>query len=154
LPWFALLGILSGLLGAGFLKMLRYSEERFKLLPIPVFAGLALGGLVVGAISVAFPEVWGNGYSVTNQMLRREELALEFLVGVFFAKLLATLATVGSGAVGGVFSPTLFLGAALGSAFVAVLHQTGLARGLPTGDVCVGWDGQRAAATTIRRYWR
>ena len=89
--------------------MLRYSEDRFNLLPIPVFARLALGGLIVGAISVAFPEVWGNGYSVTNQMLRGE-LALDFLMGVFFAKLLATLATVGSGAVGDVFTPTLFLG--------------------------------------------
>ena len=147
LPWFVLLGILSGLLGAGFLKMLRYSEERFNLLPIPVFARLALGGLIVGAISVAFPEVWGNGYSVTNQMLR-EELALEFLVGVFFAKLLATLATVGSGAVGGVFTPTLFLGAALGSAFVAVLHQTGLAQGLPTGTFALVGMGSVLAATT------
>jgi CIC family chloride channel protein len=149
LPWFVLLGILSGLLGAGFLKMLRYSEDRFNLLPIPVFARLALGGLVVGAISVAFPEVWGNGYSVTNQMLRGE-LALDFLIGVFFAKLLATLATVGSGAVGGVFTPTLFLGAALGSAFVAVLHQTGLAKGLPTGAgafALVGMGSVLAATT-------
>jgi CIC family chloride channel protein len=108
---------------------------------------LALGGLIVGAISVVFPDVWGNGYSVTNRVLR-EELALEFLVGVFFAKLLATLATVGSGAVGGVFTPTLFLGAALGSAFVAVLHQTGLARGLPTGTFALVGMGSVLAATT------
>jgi len=147
MPWFVLLGILAGLLGAGFLKMLRYSEERFNLLPIPIFARLALGGLIVGAISVVFPDVWGNGYSVTNRVLR-EELALEFLVGVFFAKLLATLATVGSGAVGGVFTPTLFLGAALGSAFVAVLHQTGLARGLPTGTFALVGMGSVLAATT------
>jgi CIC family chloride channel protein len=85
----------------------------FQKLEVPIYVRLALGGLVVGVIALRFPGVWGNGYVVTNRILvgqyPQETAGLTFLAGLFLAKLLATLATVGSGAVGGVFTPTLFL---------------------------------------------
>ena len=131
LSWFLVLGALAGGLGAALLKMLRFSEEWFDRLSWPIFARLALSGLMVGGLAIRFPEVFGNGYSVTNSILH-SRFDLTLLLGIFCAKLLATLITVGSGVVGGVMTPTLFLGAGLGSAFGQILHLLGCAQGLPT----------------------
>ena len=146
LPWFVLLGILSGFAGAGLLKLLRASGELFARLPAPLYLRLALGGLITGAIAIFYPEVWGNGYQATNRVLH-SSLPLTFLVGLLFAKILATLATVGSGAVGGVFTPTLFVGATLGCVFGTLLHTAGLALNLPTGVFALVGMGCVLAAT-------
>jgi CIC family chloride channel protein len=152
LPWFVLLGVACGVLGAVFLKMLQGSEEYFGKLKIPIYIKLALGGLIVGIIAVQFPGVWGNGYSVTNRILHddfmNEEFPRLFLLGLLLAKLLATLATVGSGAVGGVFTPTLFLGASLGALFGAELQYLGVAHELPITVFSVVGMGSMLAATT------
>jgi CIC family chloride channel protein len=147
LPWFALLGFLAGALGAGFLWLLRQSELFFGRLRVPLYARLALGGLIVGAIALRFPEVWGNGYGPTNQILHGH-WELQFVAAVVVAKLLATLATVGSGAVGGVFTPTLFLGAGLGAGAGMLLHLGGYAANLPTPAFVVVGMGSLLAATT------
>jgi CIC family chloride channel protein len=146
LLWFLLLGILSGGLAAVFLKMLRYSEDMFARLTWPIYVRLALGGLMVGGLAVAFPEVWGNGYSVTNQILH-EKFTIWLLLGLFLAKLFATVITVGSGAVGGVFTPTLFLGAGLGSLIGTVLHWIGWAENLQVGAFALVGMGSMLAAT-------
>jgi chloride channel protein, CIC family len=147
LPWFVLLGIISGALGAAFLKTLRESEKLFDRAAFPIYARLMLGGLIVGVISLGFPEVWGNGYAATNWILH-DRYALSLLAGLFFAKLLATLASVGSSAVGGVFTPTLFLGATLGSGFGGLLHSTELAGELPASTFALAGMGSLLAATT------
>jgi CIC family chloride channel protein len=146
LPWFLLLGVLSGALGAMFLKMLRQSESLINRVPMPVYLRLAFGGLLVGLIAVEFPGVWGNGYSATNQILHHN-LGLQIMLGLFLAKLMATLITVGCGTVGGVFTPTLFLGAALGSTFGMVLHKLNCAMTLPTGAFALVGMGSVLAAT-------
>ena len=146
LPWFLPVGVLAGLLGAVFLKFLRHTERWFNRLGQPLYVRLALGGLAVGAIATAFPQVWGNGYGATNQILHGQYTA-PFLLGLFGAKLLATLMTVGSGAVGGVFTPTLFLGAALGGLFGATLHAAQLTT-LPTAAFALVGMGSVLSATT------
>ncbi|MDB6024792.1 MAG: clcB [Verrucomicrobiales bacterium] len=147
LPWFLLLGIICGVLGAFFLKMLRRTEEGFEKLQLPIYARLALGGLIVGLLAALYPQVWGNGYSVINGILDNN-FTLEFLFAVLLAKWIATLATVGSGAVGGVFTPTLFFGAAAGALFGMVLHNVPFAVDLPTGTFAlVGMCGALAATT-------
>ena len=275
LPWFVCLGILSGGMGAAFMKLLNWSEAAFKKVSAPVYVRLALGGLVVGLIAVWYPGVWGNGYVVTNRILQGEygapafsagdianlesfahklkqpteddgvskylatqltpatlnllsnytgnrdvllqralaadlnrairggplyeaqrftnatlsvrtmglverklqgldlvrlnrKLLLEVyptemsrthwrqaaaagllvLAGLFVAKLVATLATVGSGAVGGVFTPTLFLGAGLGATFALSLQQMGAGEDLPIAAFAVVGMGSMLAATT------
>jgi CIC family chloride channel protein len=152
LPWFLLLGVASGILGAMFLKMLNSSEELFKKIKVPIYIRLMLGGLIVGIIALEFPGVWGNGYTVTNRILHaelvNEQFPLLLLTGLLLAKLLATLATVGSGAVGGVFTPTLFLGASLGAAFGMALNKLGVAYGLPIASFAVVGMGSMLAATT------
>ena len=152
LPWFVLLGLLCGGFGAGFLKLLKTGERLFARLPLPLYARLALGGLIVGLIAVEYPQVWGNGYRVTNLVLHEDFPgalpALEFLGALLVAKLLATVAAVSSGTVGGAFTPTLFLGAALGSLFGTTLHALGQAGGLPTAAFGVVGMASMMAATT------
>jgi CIC family chloride channel protein len=108
------LGLVAGVCAPAFLKSLRASERWFSALPIAGALRLALGGLIVGALAIVHPEVCGNGYSTVNEILHNEWLWRPLLL-VVGMKLLATAASFGSGAVGGVFTPTLFLGASVGS---------------------------------------
>jgi CIC family chloride channel protein len=118
---FVALGLLCGAAAPQFLRLLDGSKRLFRKLPLPLPARLALGGLVVGILSVWTPEVWGNGYSVVNSVLH-SPWTWTALVVVLVFKLVATAATAGSGAVGGVFTPTLFVGAVVGSLFGLAMH--------------------------------
>jgi len=113
---FALLGMVCGLASAAFLRGLDMSRKLFAALPVALPWRLGLGGLIVGLISWQWPEVWGNGYSVVNDALHTQSVA-SVLGLLLVCKLLATFATVGSGAVGGVFTPALFFGCMLGEIF-------------------------------------
>ena len=152
LPWFVCLGLVTGAAGAIFLKLLNRSEEMFKRLQVPIYIRLALGGLMVGLIALKFPWVWGNGYFAANRILLGEypqqAAGLLFLAGLFLAKTIATLATVGSGAVGGVFTPTLFLGASLGATFGLALREVHLGEELPIATFAVVGMGSMLSATT------
>jgi CIC family chloride channel protein len=118
---FVALGALCGAAAPQFLRLLDVSKAGFRKLPLPLPVRLALGGLVVGILSIWTPEVWGNGYSVVNSILH-SPWTWTALVLVLVFKLAATAATAGSGAVGGVFTPTLFVGAAVGSLFGQGMH--------------------------------
>jgi CIC family chloride channel protein len=89
---------------------------------------------------------------VTNRILHGDYAnpsnPLPELSGLFFAKLLATVATVGAGTVGGVFTPTMFLGAGVGALFGVVLHQLGVAPGVPGGAFALVGMGAMLAGTT------
>ena len=147
LPWFAVLGLCSGMFGALFLKLLTLTQVKLSATGVHISLRFAMAGLAVGAIALLFPGVWGNGYGTTNVLLH-QDLALSFLVGLLCAKLIATVVTVGVGTIGGVFTPTLFLGAGLGTLFGAVLHKLGLAVGLPMGAFGLVGMGAMLAATT------
>lgn len=123
------LGVIAGLAAPQFLRFLDTARAAFGRVPAPLWARMALGGLIVGALSVVNPEVWGNGYSVVNSMLHTQ-WAWQAVAAILLLKTLATAASVGSGAVGGVFTPTLFVGAALGA-----LYGTGLQALFPAGDL-------------------
>jgi CIC family chloride channel protein len=116
------LGLVAGMFGPVFLNLLRAGESVFIRLRAPAPVKLGLGGLVVGAISINFPQVWGNGYGVAESILNNHWTWYALLLILVF-KVLATVATTGSGAVGGVFTPTLFVGAALGALYGEVLHH-------------------------------
>ena len=121
LPLFVLLGIVLGGCAALMLRGLAASRSAFSKLPVALPWRLALGGLIVGCISVWFPEVWGNGYSVVNAVLH-SAWPWTVLAGLLVAKAAATLATTGSGAVGGVFTPALFFGCLVGALFGTAVH--------------------------------
>jgi CIC family chloride channel protein len=153
LPWFIVLGILCGGVSALFLKFLRAAKEHWDRLKLPLYAKLALAGLSVGlAAAIGFPGVCGNGYFVTNSILRGDfdvsAGGFQQLGGLFFAKLLVTAITVGAGTVGGVFTPTMFLGADAGAVFGMTLHHFGCATGVPAGAFALVAMGATLAGTT------
>ena len=113
---FLMLGVLTGIVAPWFLRSLRKAESLFAWTSLPVPARLMLGGLVVGGLAIWVPEVCGNGYSVVVAILNGH-LVWKILVLVLVCKWIATAASFGSGAPGGVFTPTLFMGAALGYLF-------------------------------------
>ena len=113
---YLLLGGLAGVIAPVFLRVLRTSEKLFTSLPIPSYLRLSIGGLLVGAFAIIYPEVCGNGYSVVNIIPHSGYLWKSLLLLLLF-KVAATAATFGSGAVGGVFTPTLFVGACAGYLF-------------------------------------
>ena len=118
---FAVIGLLSGPSSALFARSLRQSKKLFEKIPLGKPLTMAIGGAIVGAIGVFLPEVWGNGFEATNRILRGNPTVL-FLVLVFVGKIVATSATIGSGGVGGAFTPTLLVGAALGGVVARVCH--------------------------------
>jgi len=144
---YLLLGLTAGQVAPLFLRLLERSHQLFGQLLLPLAGRMALGGLMVGAISVYEPQVWGNGYSVVNSVLHTP-WAWQALLTVLLLKMLATAATHGSGAVGGAFTPTLFVGALLGALFGTLVH-TALPVGTapPNAYAVVGMGAMLAGAT-------
>jgi CIC family chloride channel protein len=113
---YLLLGLWVGLIAPWFIRFLRACENLAARIAVPVYIKMAVGGLIVGALAIVHPEVCGNGYSAVNAILRGQWL-WQVLAVILIFKVIATGATFGSGAVGGVFTPTLFVGASLGFLF-------------------------------------
>ena len=121
MPAYAVLGILAGLLSLCFIKALFLTEDLFKRLPIPAVLKPMLGLFLVGLLGCWLPQVFGNGYEPTNQILH-DEMTLKMVLLLMVAKTVATAITMGAGGSGGLFTPSMMLGAALGSAFGSTLH--------------------------------
>ena len=113
---YLLLGLVAGLLAPWFIRLLRATEQFVGRIKAPVYLKMCAGGLIVGAFAVWHPEVCGNGYSTVSGILQGQWL-WQALALIFIFKILATTVTFASGAVGGVFTPTLFIGASLGFLF-------------------------------------
>jgi CIC family chloride channel protein len=144
---FLVLGVIAGALAPQYLRALGAMKAGFRRLSLPLPVSLGLGGLVVGLISAYVPEVWGNGYTVVNSLLHGPWLWTAVLL-VLVAKILATAATTGSGAIGGMFTPTLFVGASLGDLFGQAAHALWPhATSMPYAFAIVGM-GAFIAATT------
>ena len=108
-----LMGIILGFLAPVYLRILRKTERLFTRFTVPVAVKMALSGAAVGVIAVFFPDVCGNGQNLIRSLFHQNWL-WDTVLTLVLAKLAATLITFGSGAVGGVFTPTLFIGAAAG----------------------------------------
>jgi len=146
LAWLLPLGLLGGLAGAGLLHWLGLARRAFSLSGLPPPLAFALGGAMVGLLSLWRPEVWGNGYSSIQQWLGGPD-AWQFVGLVLLLKLLAVGATTGSGAPGGVFTPTLFVGAAFGALFAAVLNALGITQAFEPLYALLGMATVLAATT-------
>ncbi|MEB0082942.1 ClcB-like voltage-gated chloride channel protein [Glaciimonas sp. Gout2] len=115
--FFVALGILCGIAAPQFLRLLQLSKRTFQRTNLSMPLRLGIGGLMVGIISIWVPQVWGNGYSVVNSLLHsplQAPWAWNAVLVILVFKIIATALTTGSGAVGGVFTPALFVGAAIG----------------------------------------
>lgn len=128
---YALLGILGGVLSLIFCKSLLRMREWFaQLPPKTVMFRPMLGGLAIGVIIIFVPEVMGVGYEHIDQALNGG-LGLQALALLCLVKLVATVISYASGNAGGIFAPSLFLGAMAGGAMGIVVQQVGL---FPSGD--------------------
>jgi CIC family chloride channel protein len=121
------LGIVCGFVAPAFRCLLDISRKAFGRIGRSRLWTMALGGLGVGLISVWNPGVWGNGYSVVNSILHLD-WTWKALLLILLLKILATSISYGSGAIGGVFTPTIFVGAALGALYGHVFHHGNLAQ--------------------------
>ena len=148
IPVYLVLGLVCGLLGATFIKTLDYTERAFVATKLPIMARPFVGAIVLGIIGItayslsgsqALPEFYGNGYPVIKTLLdpttyfanaETGELqnAMPFLSGLILlalVKLVATCVTVGSGGAGGLFAPSLLIGAASGGCIGFAVHYFG-----------------------------
>jgi chloride channel protein, CIC family len=121
-PWYALLGIAGGVVGTVLPVAFYRVRDGFHRIPCPRIFKPAIGGLVVGLIALKFPQVLGGGYGWI-QMAILGKLTLGVLAVLMGLKIVALSFTVGSGGSGGVFAPSLFVGAMLGGVVAAVFHQ-------------------------------
>ena len=142
-----LAGIVFGGLGWGFLLLVERSRTEFSRVR-SLALRLGLGGLLVGGLSAFVPEVWGNGYSVVSRALAGTD-AWQWLALVLLTKVVATAWSSGSGAIGGMFTPSLFVGAAAGGvlAQVATLWLPAAWVGDPRSLVVIGMAAVLTAAT-------
>ncbi len=115
-PAFALLGVLSALVAMAFMSATMLVRDTGERSGVPRWALPAIGGLLVGLIALAFPQVLGVGYEATDAALK-EQFPFLLLAALVAAKLAATALCLGLGFGGGVFSPSLVIGAMLGGAF-------------------------------------
>jgi CIC family chloride channel protein len=124
-PWellfYALLGLLAAFVGVAFVFLLYGMEDLFDAWDIPEYVKPAVGGLGVGIVGLYAPQVFGVGYETIEKALHGE-ITTAVMLALVVAKLLATSLTLGSGGSGGVFAPSLFLGAVLGGSLGSILN--------------------------------
>ncbi len=118
---FLVLGILAGMVGTIAPLIFHYTQRFFDHLPLPLFLRSALGGLLLGLMALALPQVLGIGYGWLQKAIDGE-LSGELMLILSLAKILAFSLTIGSGGSGGDFAPSLFVGGMLGG-FVAHLFN-------------------------------
>ena len=118
--WVALLGLVAGLCGLGFSKLLYASEDAIDWLwartHLPEWARPGVLGLALGAALVAFPYMFGSGYPLEEEAIAGN-YSIAFLLALMLGRAVFTSFTIGMGGSGGVFAPTLFIGAMAGAAF-------------------------------------
>jgi CIC family chloride channel protein len=171
---YAVLGVLCALVGVGFTRLMIVSEHGWGRLKMPRALKPALGGALLGVLGVGFVRLFGdpvpayssppffaNGYPVIESLFNPAsynasafsvpdmpvaQATLGFLVAAMALKMLGTSLTLGSGGAGGVFAPSLFMGATLGGAFGLALQQMGLLPGAtPATYALAGMAGVLAA---------
>lgn len=119
---YIVLGAAAGIVATILPQLFYAGRDFFRRLPVPAWTRPAIGGLLTGLIALAVPRVIGGGYGWVQQAIDGQ-LALGVLATLIVAKAVAMTCTVSSGGSGGVFAPTLFVGAMLGGTCAALLHQ-------------------------------
>jgi chloride channel protein, CIC family len=121
LPLYLGLGLLAGPIAALYVRLLYIAQDVFHgWSKIPRWLKPAAAGLIVGLTGMFLPQVFGVGYETIGKVLNGESLGIALLLALLAAKLLMTPVSIGGGFPGGVFAPSLFLGAMLGAVYGSV----------------------------------
>ena len=146
---YGVLGLVCGLVALLFVKVLYFSEDFFDgpLRRIPGVAQAVLGGLIIGVMALQFPEIMGVGYEAIEAALH-ENLVLQSLLLLIVIKIVAVSITIGSGGSGGIFAPSLMIGAMTGGALGTVAHSLWPAATATSGAYALVGAGAVVAAAT------
>jgi chloride channel protein, CIC family len=118
LPLYLVLGLLAGPVASAYIWMLYFIQDAFaNLRKIPRWLKPAIAGLLLGIVGFYLPQILGVGYSTIENILKGSITSIALLLALMLAKLVMTPTSIGGGFIGGVFAPSLFIGAALGGAF-------------------------------------
>ncbi|MDE5422275.1 chloride channel protein [Ancylomarina sp. DW003] len=150
IPFFILLGILSGLTSVYFTRVFLWIENRFEGIRL-LRNRLLVGGLCLGVLIFYFPALYGEGYNMVKALMvgNLEEvfqsslfenstdvwyMVVIFIGAMVFLKVIATSITIGAGGIGGIFAPSVFTGAMLGFLFVYVYNHFQFGQALSPGN--------------------
>jgi len=148
LPIYLLLGCLAGFAAIGFVRMITFADAAFQRIPIPDWTKPALGGLLLGCLALKLPEVMGVGYDSINATLDGT-LSLKMAFILLAAKMAATSLCIGSGMSGGIFAPSLVLGATLGTTISLALSGFFPELGLSPSNYALAGMGALVAGSTL-----
>ena len=129
LPLYILMGIVVGIVAVLYILVFYWIRDRFAALPLNIYVKPILGAFLVGSLGIVMPQVMGDGYDFIGYVLHGNGIVSLMLLLVFL-KIIATAVTLGSGGAGGVFAPSLFIGAMLGGTFGGVANAL-----LPAGTI-------------------
>ncbi|MBD2138859.1 chloride channel protein [Anabaena sp. FACHB-1237] len=129
LPLYLGLGLCASLISLTYKESIRIFKAGFDgnlpnlhlLRKIPQWFKPIIGGVIVGLVGWRYPQILGIGYGIVQAMLQDEDFSLNLLLILLVLKLLMTSISAGSGFVGGLFAPAMYLGASLGSAYAKIL---------------------------------
>ena len=144
IPWYILLGIVCGFASLYFTRGMNGLEQWFKRNIRSIGAKIAVGGATLGILIFLFPSLYGEGYSVIANLINgNADSAMDYspfavlgtsnwellgyLVMIILLKIVASVATNGGGGVGGIFAPSLFMGALVGFVTARILNMAGIA---------------------------
>lgn len=146
--FYVVMAVGIGAIAVTFTRVLDWTEDLFdNWKSIPNWTKPAIGGLLLGVIAIWYPQILADGYKTISLTLHGD-LGIGLLVVLILMKLLATCFTLGSGNSGGIFAPSLFMGAVAGGAFgVLVNHFFPGATAGPGAYALVGMAGMVAGAT-------
>ncbi|MDX9945887.1 MAG: chloride channel protein [Bacteroidales bacterium] len=161
IPWYLLLGGITGLVSVYFTRLTLFLEARYKEIR-NIYIRLLAGGLVLGILVFLFPAFYGEGYDAIMALLEGESESLFrsslfsklgggymvfslFFLCLILLKVVASSSTTGAGGVGGIFAPTLFLGGVTGFLTASLLNKFALLDLPDNRFVLVGMAGTMAA---------
>lgn len=146
-PLYAILGAFCALVAVGFTLFLYRAEDAWDAIKFPEYLKAAIGGLIMGAMGLVFPHVLGVGYGAIDLALM-VKLSWWYMALLVLFKILATSITIGSGGSGGIFAPSLFMGAMAGGAFGSIVNGLFPSVVISPGAYAVVGMGAVVAATT------
>lgn len=129
LPLYLGLGLFASFVAIAYTQAIQLAQRFFRgelsgfgaMATVPVMVRPIIGGMTVGIVALQFPQILGIGYETIEAMLRDVQIPLLLVLALIIVKLAMTAISVGSGLVGGLFAPAMFLGASLGAAYGKVL---------------------------------